>query len=228
MKLFGPEAAFARTMLVLALVGVSASALAQPAAPAPPRVPAPPPPPTPGPTPNEPPPNEPSPPDVPAPNPDAPTPGTEPVPAPTTTATTPPPAPAVVTPPTTNGDNKTATERRLAAAAACNAHEPTCDWMMTFSSLEKLSLRRSLAALGLEIEPSPWDKVVGQIRIYNEDVFAERNWLRFFNHFHVTTRESAIRGELTINEGQIWDDELIAESARRLKDPLYTGVVALV
>lgn len=123
---------------------------------------------------------------------------------------------------------KSATEARLAAAAACHAREPTCDWFATFSSLEKASIRRALAALGLEIEPAPWDKVIKRIRIYNEDVFAERNWLRVFNLFHITTREHTIRRELTIEEGQLWNDELIEESARRLKDPLYTGVVALL
>ncbi len=192
---------------------------AQPTAPAPPD-PTPPVNPTPGPTPA---------PDVevPEPNPSAPPPGTQPAPTPATT-TAPPTTTATTATATPATDKKTATEQRLAAQAACNAHEPSCDWILTFSSLEKLSIRRSLAALGLEVEPAPWDKVIGTIRIYNEDVFAEKNWLRFFNIFHVTTRDSAIRGELTINEGEVWNDELIAESARRLKDPLYTGVVALL
>lgn len=159
----------------------------------------------------------------PSPNPAAPPPGTEPAPAPPTTT----PAPAIPLRPQPD-PNATATEIRLFAASRCNAHAPDCDWIMTFSSLEKLSIRRSLAALGLEIDPAPWGKTVGKIRVYNEDVFAEKNWLQFFNYFHVTTREDTIRGELTINEGQAWDDELIAESARRLKDPLYTGVVALL
>ncbi len=154
----------------------------------------------------------------------------EPAPAaPTTPAPLTTPAPPVT--PRKPGDadaKRSATEERLAAAAACHARAATCDWVRTFSSLEKLSIGRALASLGLEIEPAPWDKVIGRIRIYNEDVFAERNWLRFFNLFHITTREQTIRGELTVDEGQVWDDELIAESARRLKDPLYTGVVALL
>jgi hypothetical protein len=216
-QLFGlGRVSFARTMLVIALmIAISPSASAQPTAPAPP---APTPPPMPAPNPS---PDQPAP-DVPAPNPDAPPPGTEPAPAPTTNAT-PPPPPSTVQP---NG--KTATQLRLAATAECHARSPSCNWIATFSSLERLSITRSLAALGLEVEPSPWDKVIGEIRIYNEDVFAERNWLRFFNFFHATTRESTIRGELTINEGQVWNEELVAESARRLKDPLYTGVVALL
>ena len=84
---------------------------------------------------------------------------------------------------------------------ACAAREPTCDWVMTFSSLEKVSIRRTLARLALEVEPAPWGKVIGTIHIHNEDVFAERNWLRFFNHFHFTTRKSATRGELTFADG---------------------------
>jgi hypothetical protein len=156
----------------------------------------------------------------PPPNPDAPPPGTEPAPSPPATTPSPPTA--------TPDDKRSANEQRLAAAAACNARLPTCEWIMTFSSLEKLSIGRALAGLGLEVDPAPWDKVIARIRIYNEDVFAEKNWLRFFNHFHVTTRERTIRSELTVEAGQVWNEELIAESARRLKDPLYTGVVALL
>ncbi len=99
---------------------------------------------------------------------------------------------------------------------------------MTFSSLEKLSIHRTLAELALEVEPAPWGKKIGQIRVYNEDVFAEKNWLRFFNVFHYTTTDASIRNQLTIDAGQPWNDELIAESARNLKDPLFTSVVALV
>lgn len=117
---------------------------------------------------------------------------------------------------------------RLSAEQSCAAHESGCNWMATFSTLERASLARGLAKRGLELDPAPWGKIVGKIYIYNEDVFAEDNWLRFFNHFHYTTRERAIRDELTVSEGQPWDDDLIAESARRLHDPLYSSVVALV
>lgn len=131
------------------------------------------------------------------------------------------PAPEVV-------DKKTATERRLAAEAACAARDPACDWVSTFSSLERSSIRRTLQAHGYEVEPAPWGKVIGKIHVHNEDVFAERNWLQFFNLFHVTTRSPSIRNELTINEGELWDDERIGESSRRLKDPVFTTVVAIV
>jgi hypothetical protein len=121
-----------------------------------------------------------------------------------------------------------ATEERIAAERACAAREPTCDWVMTYSSLERATIRRALDALGVEVEPSPWGKTIGQIRIHNEDVFAEANWLRFFNVFHVTSRDRTIRVELTIREGEPWDDDRVLETARRVRDPMYTSVVAVI
>jgi hypothetical protein len=91
-----------------------------------------------------------------------------------------------------------------------------------------LSIGRALAARGYEIDPAPWGKVVRKILVFNEPPLAEDNWLKFFNHFHYTTRERAIRDELTIHEGQLWDDDLVAESGRRLHQPLFSTAVALV
>jgi hypothetical protein len=221
-------------VLVAASLAIGVPALAQP----PPQNPTQPAPPSPSPLP----PGSPTPPDssgsnappsnAPPPNPDAPPPGTEKAPTPATTIAPPaePTTPSPPAPPAVDkqAERRTALERQLAAQAKCDAHDSSCDWLATFSSLERLSIHRSLAALGLEIEPAPWGKTVGRIVVNNEDVFAERNWLRFFNVFHITTRAHSIRNELTIDEGQAWDDELIAESARRLKDPLFTGVVALL
>lgn len=120
-----------------------------------------------------------------------------------------------------------ATQARLAATAKCAAHEP-CDWMETLSSLERQSLRRALAAGAVELEPSPWGKTIGRVRVFAEDVFAEKNWLQFFNLFHATTKDNYISEELTIREGELWDDDRVQESQRRVKDPLYHSVVVLV
>src|SRR5262249_3436433 len=139
---------------------------------------------------------------------------------------TPPPAPLPeVTPELKQRDD---TERRHAAEAVCAAHSPACDWVSTFSSLERQSIARSLAARGLIVEPQPWGKVIDHVVVVNEDVFAEDNWLQFFNVFHFTTRENRVRQELTITAGEVWDQERVEESARRLHDPLYTSVVALL
>jgi hypothetical protein len=119
-------------------------------------------------------------------------------------------------------------EVRHAAAQVCASHDPHCDWVATFAPVERVSLARALAARGYELDPQPWGKVIGKILIYVEDPFAEDNWASFFNVFHFKTVQRALKDELTFSEGQLWNDDLVAESARRLHDPLYTSVVAIV
>lgn len=118
---------------------------------------------------------------------------------------------------------------REQAQQACDARSPTCDWLATLSSLERATVARALARRGLEIEPSPWGRPIGRVHVFNEDVFAERSrLLQFFNHFHYTTREGAIRAELVIGEGERWDQARVDETARRLRDPLWSSVIAVV
>src|SRR5262249_4334399 len=64
---------------------------------------------------------------------------------------------------------------------------------------------------------------------FNEEVFAEPTpFLQFFNHFHHTTTESTVRSETVITAGEVWDQARIEETARRLRDPLWSTVVAIV
>lgn len=118
---------------------------------------------------------------------------------------------------------------RERAEEQCAAHDPSCDWIATLSSLERASVVRALVSRGYELDPSPWNKVVGAIRVYNEEVFAEgAQILQFFNHFHITTKEATIRAEAVIAPGELWDQPRIEETARRLRDPLWTSVVAVI
>jgi hypothetical protein len=133
-------------------------------------------------------------------------------------------------------DPKSTLEQRHAAELVCAAHDAHCDWVATFSSLEKRSIIRTLLRRGLEVDPEPWGKQIQEVLVENEDVFAEDNpkvWgfeipVQFFNNFHYTTREHRVREELTIQAGEVWDQARVEESARRLHDPLYTSVVALL
>jgi hypothetical protein len=173
------------------------------------------------------------PPPAPAPAPPAQSEPAQPAPAPTpqpNQSPAPAPPPPTLSPPIPPpyGKKETPTQKRLDAASACAAHSPDCDWLATFSSLERQSIARAMAARGLEIDPQPWGKPIAQVLVYNENVFAEKNWLQFFNFIHFTTREKAIRDELTISAGDTWDDEKVAESGRKLHDPLYSSVVALL
>jgi len=118
---------------------------------------------------------------------------------------------------------------RAMAEQLCDARDPRCDWLATLSSLERATVLRALAQRGYELEPSPWGKRIGKVHVYNEDVFAEKSrLLRFFNRFHVTTKEYAIRDELVIGVGEVWDQERIEETARRLRDPLWSSVVTVL
>jgi hypothetical protein len=156
---------------------------------------------------------------------------------------TPPPDPAAVVPPPSAPFESTAVEPPAAAplpppAAApsraeaeerCASRDPACDWAAALSSLERGSVSRALVARGYEIEPAPWDKVIGAVRVYNEEVFAEpAPLLGFFNNFHITTKESTIRAEAVVAPGQVWDQARIDETARLLRDPLFTSVVAVI
>ncbi len=118
---------------------------------------------------------------------------------------------------------------RAQAEQLCAAQDPRCNWAQTLGGLERLSLDRALSARGYQLEPSPWGKVIGKVRIYNEDVFSEGGRiLKFLNNFHVTTQERAISDEVVVRAGQRWDQELIEESSRRLRDPLWSSVIVIV
>ncbi len=118
---------------------------------------------------------------------------------------------------------------RQLAEQRCAAKDPACDWLGTLSSLERQSVTRAIAARGYTVEPLPWGKTIGAVRIYNEDVFAEKiGLLQFFNHFHVTTKERAIAAEVVIDAGEVWDQARIEETSRRLRDPLWTSVVVVI
>ncbi|HEY0993913.1 MAG TPA: hypothetical protein VGD80_42950 [Kofleriaceae bacterium] len=145
------------------------------------------------------------------------------------------PAPPVVpTPPAPppRPPRKSVEQARLDRALAeerCAARDPQCDWVGTLSSLERASVVRALAVRGYVVDPAPWNKVIDKIRIYNEEVFAEGGrFLEFFNNFHITTKESTIRSEAVISSGEVWNQDRIDETARRLRDPLWTSVVAVV
>ena len=118
---------------------------------------------------------------------------------------------------------------RAVAEQTCNAHDPRCDWLLTLSTLERGTVMRAIAKRGYTVEPSPWGKTIAHVHVFNEDVFAEKNRvLQFFNNFHVTTKEFAIRLETVIGVGEVWDQDRIEETARRLRDPLWSSVVGVI
>ena len=166
-----------------------------------------------------------------APQPPLPPPATEPEPEPETepeapTAPLPPPrwddVPATTTAPAPAVDL-----RRL--RKACETRREPCDWMALLGTLERAAVERSLAENRLEVEPSPWGKKLRRIVAANHDVFGPKDgFLQWFNVFHFTTKSEAVEREVLLRPGDGWDQDLVDETARKLRDPLFSSVVALV
>jgi len=148
-------------------------------------------------------------------------------PAPVTTASpdgTPLPGPV----PAKKG-HKLSTEERERIRKACEKELPECDQVALLGSLEQQALDRALSDRSLEVDPRPWGKVVDEIYVYNNQVFSKRDgFLQFFNHFHRTTREYVVEGEVVLEAGQVWKQSKADETARRLRDPVFTSLAVVM
>lgn len=116
-----------------------------------------------------------------------------------------------------------------AMRTSCERAEPACDPVALLSKLERRAVDRVILARGLELERAPHGKRVGRVEVVPLDVFGPgEGFLRWFNVFHATTRPESVRRELIVGPGDAWDQRDIDESARRLRDPISTSLVAIV
>lgn len=101
-------------------------------------------------------------------------------------------------------------------------------YQLSLGSFEREALQRALAARGLRLEANPYGKVVRRLHVVNHDVFGpEEGFLRWFNVFHRTSREHVVEREVLLRPGQMWDDALVDETRRRLRDPLFTSLAVI-
>jgi len=118
--------------------------------------------------------------------------------------------------------------RVAAAQPPPGALPPPPSYQLSLGSYEKVALERALAARHLRLEPHPYGKMVRWIHVVNQDVFGpDEGFLRWFNVFHRTSREHVVEREVLLRPGQMWDDELVDETRRRLRDPLFTTLVVI-
>jgi hypothetical protein len=95
--------------------------------------------------------------------------------------------------------------------------------------IERETLNAALSARKLEVDPAPQGKTLGRIHVFNLDVFTpDDGWLTWFNRFHVTTRQESVGREVLLRPGEIWDDSVVDETRRKLRDPYLTNAVAVV
>ena len=101
--------------------------------------------------------------------------------------------------------------------------------MQGLGTYERSALATALLRRKLVIEPEPSGRRLRTIHVVNLDVFSkDEGFLRWFNVFHVTTREKVISREVLLRPGDAWDEEIVDETRRRLRDPLFTTLVVLV
>jgi len=114
------------------------------------------------------------------------------------------------------------------AASPEASPEPTARPVPKPGSYESDALQLALHERDLIVDDAPEGKRLGRIVVVNLDVFGkEEGGLRFFNFLHVTTREHVIEREVLLRPGELWDEERIAETQRKLKDPLFTSLVVI-
>ncbi|MEM9492896.1 MAG: hypothetical protein AAGC55_27350, partial [Myxococcota bacterium] len=114
----------------------------------------------------------------------------------------------------------------ISAALADAAHGQAESELGTY---ERNALGDALRRTGLTVSAAPHGRFVGKIHVVNLDVFSERDgYLDIFNIFHLTTRDYVVEREVLLRPGQMWDQEVIDESARKLRDPIFTTLVVIV
>lgn len=114
-----------------------------------------------------------------------------------------------------------------AVAKECGPPAP-CDWLGNLGSLELASVMRALRRHVVTVEPSPWGRPIGRVLVHNDDVFAERGFLQFFNYFHITSKGDVVAREVVLRPGQPWDQDKAEETARRLRDPVFSSVAVVL
>ncbi len=99
----------------------------------------------------------------------------------------------------------------------------------SLGSYERSAVTWALRKRDLEIESAPEGKILERIYVVNLDVFGrDEGFLRFLNILHVTTMRHVIRREVLLRPGDTWDQEIVDETQREIKDPLFTSLVVVV
>ncbi len=113
---------------------------------------------------------------------------------------------------------------QAASAAAADSSR-----YLALGTLEREAVDEALADRGLRLDPAPEGKTVGTIHVVNHEVFSKRDsYLQLANYLHRTTRDWIIRREVLQKAGEPYDEALVEETVRNLRDADFSGLVAIL
>lgn len=116
-----------------------------------------------------------------------------------------------------------------AAALVTESTSESAMMLESLGSYERSAVEWALKKRHLRLEDRPEGKLLEAIIVVNLDVFGKaEGFLRLVNFLHVTTREHVIEREVLLRPGESWDQELVEETQRKLKDPLFTSLVVVI
>lgn len=96
-------------------------------------------------------------------------------------------------------------------------------------SYERLAVQTALEARGLRVDEQPDGKRLHKIYVVNLEVFSQdAGFLQHLNALHPTTREYITAREVLLRPGDVWDEEIVRETARELLDPILTQLVVVL
>lgn len=99
----------------------------------------------------------------------------------------------------------------------------------SLSDVERAAATSALIDLDLAPDSAPEGRVVGTVHVSTREVFEEdSDLLQWANVFHWTTKEHVIAREVLLRPGDAWDEELVAETERNLRDPSLRSVVVVL
>ena len=95
--------------------------------------------------------------------------------------------------------------------------------------LERQAVEDALAARSLTLDAAPEGKRVGAVQVFNHEVFSARDsYFQLLNIFHRTTREPIIRREVLLRPGDPYNEALVEETVRNLRDGDLSSLVAIL
>jgi hypothetical protein len=99
----------------------------------------------------------------------------------------------------------------------------------SYSELETRTIAEALEQLKTKLEPEPAGKRIRKIHVVVREVFDSADPVpQWVNVFHFTSRPRVIQRELLFEEGELYDEERLEESQRRLRSVRQLSLVLIL